>query len=464
MIQFTKLGEDVINIKKYIDSAQISFCDISIGMKYMWRDYYVVDYAIVNDTLIMKETAPDYSNVFYYPFGKDVDGALKLIEEYCKAKNIPLVFGCVDNERASYLAERYEQVVIECDRAWSDYIYSADKFKTYSGKKLSGQRNHVNKFKRLYPNYCFKVMAEQDVPKIKAFISEYENSKTLSIGAKDECERLNDYLDNMFNLGQLGALLEVDGKIVAISIGEIVGETLIVHIEKALTEYDGVYPTMASEYAKAFAVEGVKYINREEDCGEQGLRTSKLQYQPLEIKDKNMVFVKTLFDKIDCSVNIKTERLTITDILEKDAEDYAKLYLDDELNKWWGYDYREDLNGEKPTPEHFYKFQNTMKSVKEEYALAVKLNDKMIGELVLHNFDYYGGVEMGFRFFKECQGKGYAVESASALREYCFNTLGAKIVKSRCYKENIPSAKLIGRLGLKKSHENDTHYFFQMNK
>ena len=464
MLNFSPLGKNVKKIKEYIDQSEVAFCDLSIGMKYMWRDYFIVDYAIVNDTLIMKETAPDYSNVFYYPCGKDVKGALTLIEEYCRAKNIPLIFGCIDNEKAGLLAERYKEVVIENDRDWSDYIYLSEKFKTYSGKKLSGQRNHVNKFKRLYPDYQFKEMTKEDLPRIKEFLVEYSNSKTLSDGAKDEYDRLLDYLDNMFDLGQCGGYLQVDDKIVAISIGEVVGETLIVHIEKGLTDFDGVYPTMASEFAKAFAIEGVKLINREEDCGEKGLRISKLQYQPLEVKEKNMVAVKTLFDKISPPVLIKTERLTITDIYETDKETYAKLYLDDELNKWWGYDYREDLGEELPTPEYFYQFQKKMKETKEEYSLAVKKDGIMIGELVMHNLDYFGGVEIGFRFFKDCQGKGYAVESASALRDYCFNVLGANTVKSRCYKENLPSAKLIGRLGLKQYKESDTHYFFKTSR
>lgn len=464
MLKFKSLDKDVKTIEKYLNMSTISFCDISLGMKYMWRDCYVVDYAIVNDTLIMKETGPDYTDVFYYPFGKDVLGALNLIEEYCKANNLPLVFGCIDNEKASFLAQRYKEVVIENDRAWSDYIYDAEKFKTYSGKKLSGQRNHVNKFKRLYPNYTFNVLKEIDLDRVKAFLTEYEHSKVLSDGAKDEYEKVLDYIENAFWLGQVGGFLEVNGKIVALSVGEVVGNTLIVHIEKALTEYDGVYPTMASEFAKAFAVDGVKYINREEDCGEQGLRTSKLQYQPIEIKEKNLVVVKTLFDKITQPVLIKTERLIVTDIAQSDANDYAKLYLDDELNKWWGYDYREDLDGDQPTPEHFFKFQRKMKEIKEEYALAVKEKGKLVGELVLHNFDYFGGVEMGFRFFKDCQGKGYATESANALKEFCFDILGADKVKSRCFKENSPSARLIARLGLNKTHENDTHYFFALDK
>lgn len=172
----------------------------------------------------------------------------------------------------------------------------------------------------------------------------------------------------------------------------------------------------------------------------------------------------TLFDIIIPPVTIKTERLTITEIAKDDKENYAKLYLDDQLNKWWGYDYREDLGENVPTPDYFFEFQNLLKKKKEEYSLAVKKDGVMIGELVLHNFDENGGIEMGFRFFKDCQGKGYAVESATALKEYVFNTLGATTLKSRCFKENFPSKKLIERIGLVQTHESQTHYFFALTK
>ncbi len=168
-----------------------------------------------------------------------------------------------------------------------------------------------------------------------------------------------------------------------------------------------------------------------------------------------------LFDKIKTPV-IKTERLLIEDILERDRERYSALYLEEELNKWWGYDYREDLGDKEPTPRYFYDFQNALKEKKEEYSLAVKKDGVLIGELVLHNFDDDGGVEMGFRFFKECHGKGYAIESASALKKYVFNVMGAKKLKSRCFKQNVPSHNLILRLGLEKCREDDTHYYFEL--
>lgn len=176
--------------------------------------------------------------------------------------------------------------------------------------------------------------------------------------------------------------------------------------------------------------------------------------------DGDIISVRTLFYKIPSPVYIETERLTVSDIAEKDKDDYFRLYTDIDLNKWWGYDYNDDLNGDKPTPDWFYNFQKSLKDKKEEYSLAVRVDGKMVGELVLHNFDFYGGIEMGFRFFRECHGKGYATESALALKEFVRKVVCAKRIKSRCFKENIPSKNLITRLGLKPCREDKTHYYF----
>ena len=460
MIQFTKLGDNVNLIKQYLEQSENAFCDISIGIKYMWREEYIIDYAIIDDTLIMKESSLDYKDVFYYPMGKNVDLALTEIENYCKTNNLPLVFGCVSNDVAVKLVSRYDKVELISERDWDDYIYDAEKFKTYSGKKHSGQRNHVNKFKRLYPNYTVNVVTEQDYLKIEKFLKVFERGTDFSIWTeKSEQEKVYDYVKNAKNLNQVGAYIELDGEVIAFSMGEVVNDTLIVHVEKGLKNYEGVYPTMAQEFAKLFATDGVKYINREEDCGDMGLRVSKMQYHPIEIRQKNTVTIYTLFDKIIAPVEILTERLKVKDITETEKQEYFDLYTNDTLNKWWGYDYREDLGDNELTPDYFISFMNSLKEKKEEYSFAVTLNDKMIGELVAHNFGHFADVEIGFRFFESCQGKGYAKESATALIEYLKN-LGAKTIKSRCFKENIPSRRLIESLGLTLTSETDTHYFF----
>ena len=36
----------------------------------------------------------------------------------------------------------------------------------------------------------------------------------------------------------------------------------------------------------------IKFVNREEDCGDEGLRKSKLSYNPVELIEKNTVTIK----------------------------------------------------------------------------------------------------------------------------------------------------------------------------
>ena len=55
MLEFKKLGKDVSKIKRYIERSPISFCDISLGVKFGWAEEFVVEYAVYNDTLILKE-------------------------------------------------------------------------------------------------------------------------------------------------------------------------------------------------------------------------------------------------------------------------------------------------------------------------------------------------------------------------------------------------------------------------
>lgn len=75
-----------------------------------------------------------------------------------------------------------------------------------------------------------------------------------------------------------GGLLH-EGRLVAISMGEQCGRTMQVHIEKALYSYPGAYPTMVQEFAR-HCDDSVRWMNREDDARDKGLRMSKMQYLP----------------------------------------------------------------------------------------------------------------------------------------------------------------------------------------
>lgn len=55
---------------------------------------------------------------------------------------------------------------------------------------------------------------------------------------------VNQVLNNYFKLNFTGGILKAEGCIIGFSIGEIINDTLFVHIEKALKQYSGAYETI----------------------------------------------------------------------------------------------------------------------------------------------------------------------------------------------------------------------------
>lgn len=465
MIEFKPLGSDVQKIKEYFSRSKISFCDISAGVKYMWREDFKIDFAEYNGTLIMKESCRDYKNAFYFPIGNDEEGALKQIEEYCKITGQPFLFCYIDESKKRFLENRYPLTSSYYLREWSDYIYPVENFLSYSGKSLSGKRNHVNKFKKLYPDYRVKILEKEDLTEVKDFLKEFEEKSNLTVwSAISEESAVSELAEKSFDLNCFGLTVRVDGKIISLAIGEKNNDTLIVHVEKGLTEYDGVYPLTAQEFVKRFATQEIKYVNREEDCGDEGLRKAKLQYHPSEIKPKYVVEVFSPFDEVSSLGSVTTSRLILSPFDDKDGEALRRLFTDEKINELWGYDFKEDLNGESPDVKYFLGFIEKLKRRKEEIYYAVRLNGKVIGDVVLHDFSFYGGLQIGVRFFEEYQGCGYAYESLSEIIKRLFNGHSVKTINMNCYKANAKSKKLIERLNFEFLREDVKKYYYSKVK
>ena len=61
---------------------------------------------------------------------------------------------------------------------YDDYLYLAEDLVTLRGRRYNGQRNHINKFKKLYPDYRFEVITEENAHLAKDFCEYYfENAK-----------------------------------------------------------------------------------------------------------------------------------------------------------------------------------------------------------------------------------------------------------------------------------------------
>jgi hypothetical protein len=86
--------------------------------------------------------------------------------------------------------------------------------------------------------------------------------------------------------------LRVDGEVVAYTVGEpLNSDTYIVHIEKAFSDIKGAYPMINQSFVLD-RTEKFKYINREDDAGDEGLRKAKLSYNPVFMIEKYFAIPK----------------------------------------------------------------------------------------------------------------------------------------------------------------------------
>ena len=75
--------------------------------------------------------------------------------------------------------------------------------------------------------------------------------------------------------------------------GEVIGDTLFTHIEKMDHEVPGAGETINKLFAEHILTKypEIRYINREEDAGDEGLRQAKLSYHPAIILNKYDIVV-----------------------------------------------------------------------------------------------------------------------------------------------------------------------------
>ena len=97
-------------------------------------------------------------------------------------------------------------------------------------------------------------------------------------------------LRNRQELGMEGLLLKHNGRTLAMTMGSAMSESMFdVQFEKALDEADGAYPAINQEFAKYLRAKypNLRWLDREDDLGLEGLRKAKLSYYPDHMIEKH---------------------------------------------------------------------------------------------------------------------------------------------------------------------------------
>ena len=464
MLEFKPVSAaDAALLRSYYQSCPFRLSEYSAGIKLMWTNLHAAYAEVANCLLFRIEMNGE--TYFDYPVAGaegNEDAALSALEQYWIETGLPPIFSTVPEEKLTELLRRYPFARVAAPRTWQDYLYSAEDMASFAGRRYSGQRNHINNFTKKYPDAFFHLLTEADRGALTHFWEEF-HAQFPKADSKSATEELclakeffmTHYCDGHFFAG----CMELDGRILSVALGERCGETVIVHIEKAMQAYEGIYPTMVREFAKAFGGDAV-WFNREDDSANRGLRTSKLQYLPADMGVKYHVELENELYRLSEIPSLATERLTLRPLREEDQTAYNALCLDDERNLWWGYDFRQDLGDAALTEDYFLSV--TKEDFRRHLAVnfAVCLHDRCIGEAVLYRFDYKGGAELGCRIATSEAGHGYGSEAFAAVKNWALYKLGLRKVVAKCYHENATSFRMLSSC-MKKVGEDDTFFYFE---
>lgn len=322
-------------------------CDLSIANLISWRFLYNTQYAILDDFLLFRFYAGKHL-AYMMPIPKPTvhgDGKLCVLpSEECSRKVIkairddsiamghPFLMMGVCNYMRDIIEDEFPDTFdIRPDRNYADYIYTRDKLINLSGKKLQSKRNHINKFKSLYPGYEYRELTTDLIPECLKLEREW---RIISKDDDGDDEGLSEELRSMtraFNrwddLGLRGGTIWVDGKLVAFTFGCPINQsTFDVCVEKADLNYEGSFTIINQEFVRHLPEQYV-YINREEDMGKEGLRKAKLSYKPDILLEKNVIMEKRPLASFEDEDRILKETIDLWRDTFGDPEMFIKLYF-----------------------------------------------------------------------------------------------------------------------------------------
>ena len=162
------------------------------------------------------------------------------------------------------------------DRDNFDYLYNRHDLAELSGKAYHKKRNLVNAFINSY-SYEQKCLDKGTLKDALAVLDEWRAEK----GIDGDYAAAREALELYEELGMRGAVYYVDGKAAGYALGEPIAKARMfaVHFEKAVGAYKGIYQFLNQAFAQALPAT-FKYVNREQDLGDEGLRQAKMTYRP----------------------------------------------------------------------------------------------------------------------------------------------------------------------------------------
>ncbi len=269
--------------------AGLPGADNTFQNMYFWECYYG-DVGMA-EGFATQHMTQDGREVYLYPAGSgNVHAALEAIRQDAAERGGALrLRGVTPDKRAELEALYPDKFRFTPYRDSYDYIYTVEELTELHGKKLQAKRNHCNRFEADHPDYTTEIVTPENLYRCREMVEKWYAVHEWNEQIEQEKTAIARAFDAFAHTRMDGLMVIENGEVLAFSMGARMNDQYYdVCFEKAYSAINGAYAIINREFSRMIAGKypEVRFLNREDDMGEPGLRQAKESYQPTVLLEK----------------------------------------------------------------------------------------------------------------------------------------------------------------------------------
>ena len=284
-IEFSHITlDDKALYEEYLSRESGRGCEFSFANLYLWGRQQM---ARIHGGIALFSQF-NMRSVYPYPLGEgDKRELISAVISDSAARGIPCRITGLDECGRKNIEVLYPgKFRFHTDEGSYDYVYDINDLADLAGKKYHSKRNHIYRFADANPDCQVVPMSDENIAMAREFCAEwYKNRLSENPDADFQMEEaaLERAFRDFSGLGLVGLMLVSGGEVLAMTIASRMSQDIFdVHFEKARADIQGAYAAINCHLARYIRDEypEVKYLDREEDMGLEGLRKAKMSYHP----------------------------------------------------------------------------------------------------------------------------------------------------------------------------------------
>jgi len=281
--------EDRDLLQRLFGALQPEQSEFTFTNLFIWREAYQLRLSRVGDALAVFSWRADPEDSFVFPpLGQEADAATarRCLEHMAAEGHHPRLCRATKQDIARLRLDERD-FAIESDREQWDYVYLVQDLIELRGNRYHAKRNHIEQFTAQH-RFQYRPLTPDLVTQCQELQDRWCDDKHCDLvgSLRAEARAVKEVLEKAEQLGVTGGGIEVEGKVEAFTLGELLNaDTVVIHIEKANAAFHGLYQVMNQQFLQ-HAWPAVLHVNREQDLGIEGLRRAKESYYPDHMVEK----------------------------------------------------------------------------------------------------------------------------------------------------------------------------------